>query len=225
MLKERNYYRLLMGSSVHGFDIGGSDKDYVYLYVPTLSELLDNQHKLSYETEVFGNKVTVRDLRSLINNLDKCDVNDLQLLYQMGNINDLEWLYNLKEELIRNNKDNIVKRVLGYSNNILKNYTKAEDYGFKVKEYFRLRHLYSVLNSVAEDRLETLTFKGLGKERELMLEAINTNLDDDFNKLYNNLEVLANSIKENFTRALDINYYRNLGLQELEKLVLKLTNS
>lgn len=169
-MQERKYFKILDGSQSHGFNLDSSDEDYTYLFVPTIYDLINPNHKQSYEVETDNGKITYRDIRSVIKNLPKMDINDIQILYQLRDYPELNWLYENKENIILDTKRNILNKLLGYANSLLKRFEKTEEYELKVKHYIRQEHLYKSAYNIINNKLDTFKFTELSEERKELLE-------------------------------------------------------
>ena len=169
-MQERKYFKILNGSQSHGFNLDDSDEDYTYLYIPTIYDLINPNHKQSYEVETDSGKITYRDIRSIIKNLTKMDINDIQILYQLRDYPELSWFYENKENIILDTKRNILNKLLGYANSLVKNFEKTEDYELKVKHYIRQEHLYKTAYNIINNKLDTFKFSELSEERKELLE-------------------------------------------------------
>ena len=108
--------KLLYGSQNFGYDTKDSDKDWVEFVYPTWQDILNN-HKVSKEVKNEDGSITkVKDIRCLLSMIEKCNFNDLQLLFsqEMYECEDLKWFTDHREEIVKHNLKQLYFTNRGY---------------------------------------------------------------------------------------------------------------
>lgn len=97
--------KLLYGSQNFGYDIDNSDKDWLEIVYPSWQDILNNKLINKEIKNEDGSVTKVKDIRCLIKMIEKCNFNDLQVLYsqEMYECEDLKWFIEHREEIVKHN--------------------------------------------------------------------------------------------------------------------------
>lgn len=107
--------KLLFGSQNFGYNTSQSDRDWLEFIYPTLDDILANKMTCKEIKNTDGSLTKIRDIRLIIDMVNKCNFTDLQFMYsqEMYDCEDLAWFIENRERLVRSNIEQMFKSNAG----------------------------------------------------------------------------------------------------------------
>lgn len=120
--------KILYGSQNFGYEIKESDKDWLSFVYPTWEDIVNNTMKSVEHQNEDGSVTKIKDIRLIIKMIEKCNFNDLQILYaqEYYHCADLSWFIEYRDVLVKHNLRQLYYSNRGYAISCLKKGTQKD---------------------------------------------------------------------------------------------------